>query len=82
MMGCVSEKVTRFLVAEEVLERMAEGRRSSQREGVGLERRVEVVEARELTGLRGEFVETVEDEARERRLWDVSSDWMRVAARV
>lgn len=41
---------------------------------------MDAVEARELTGLTSEHVDAVE--AWERRLMAVSSDWMRVAARV
>lgn len=83
--GSGASNVTRFRRdgAEEL--RMADGRRSSpEMEGVGDERRVELVEARELMEPAGECMDelVVEDESCEKRLAEMPSDWMRVAARV
>ena len=82
--GCASENVTRFFRTDDEPDRMAEGSRSSGSEGVGLERRVDAVLARELTELMGECVdvEAVEEDAREKRRVEASSARMRAAARV
>lgn len=87
MTGSGASKVTRFLRegAEEL--RMADGRRSSpESEGVGDDRRVELMDARELTELMGECrdesVVMVDDESCEKRLAETPSDWMREPARV
>ena len=77
------EKVTLFFSVGVPPVFMAEGSRSSQSEGVGDERRVDVVLARELMGLMGECVEAVVlDDARENRRTHESSDWIWDAARV
>lgn len=82
--GLASSNVTLFFRVDDELERIADGSLSSNSDGVGLESRVEAVEARELTELMGECVdvEAVEEDAREARRREASSVEMRDAARV